>query len=380
MDRRIRVLQVITTTIGGAGEHMLQLSRGLDKNRYDVTVAFAPGMPLDQAFHDAGLRVIPVAMNRSAGLVSSARAFISLVRLMRRERFDIVETHTSVAGVLGRIAAKIARIPLVIHMVHAFAGHDYVSPMKRRIFTWLERVMDHFTDFYITGSDAILQKGIARHIFSADKARRIYYSIDLESYDKAAKAGSLRSELALSPDALTVGLVGRLEPQKGVEFFIEAVAALVQKWPKVEWLIAGDGPYRDEYTALAEARGVAGRIRFLGWRKDIAGVMSSLDILAVPSRWEAFGIVNLEAMRVGTPVVGFATEGIPEVVENGVTGILVPPLDVPAFTRALDHLLADAAERKRLGSAGRERVERLFTTQVMVRQHERLFEELLAAR
>jgi glycosyltransferase involved in cell wall biosynthesis len=377
MARRIRIFQLITTTIGGAGEHMLQLSRGLDRSRFDVTVAFAPGMPLDQAFHDAGLRVVPVPMDRKAGLWSSFRAFVSLVRLMRRERYDIVETHTSVAGLLGRVAAKLAGVPVVVHMVHAYAGHDFVSPGKRWLFTQMERVMDYITDFYIAGSDAILGKGIARGVFPARKARRIYYSIDLESYDRAASGSSVRMELGIPDDVLVVGLVGRLEPQKGIEFFIEAVAQLAVKWPRVEWLVAGDGPHRDEYLALAEARGVRDRIRFLGWRKDVAAVMSALDILAIPSRWEAFGIVNLEAMRVGIPVVGFATEGIPEVVKHGETGLLVTPMDVPAFIVALDELLGDAPRRRSLGAAGRIRVERLFTTQQMVRQHEELFDELL---
>jgi glycosyltransferase involved in cell wall biosynthesis len=378
--RPVRILQLITTTIGGAGEHVLTLSKGLNPKKFDVAVAFSPGMPLDQAFYNHGLRVVPVTMKRGGGVTSSARALWSLVSLMRRERFDIVHTHTSVAGAIGRIAARLARIPITIHMIHAYASHDHVPALKRHLLLAAERGLDRFTDFYIAGSEAIRTKGIGKKIMSPDKIRRIYYCLDLARHDEYQPSPGLRDELGLPKQGQIAGLVGRLEQQKGVEFFLEAARKIANRDPTTRFVVVGDGPLMGSLTTRSRRLGMEHRVHFLGWRKDIARVMGMLDLLVVPSLWEAFGIVILEAMAAGKPVVASRVEGIPEFVENGVHGRLVEPANVEELAEAISELLMDPERRARMGEAGRVmvRAEGKFGASRMIREHEQLYLERLS--
>lgn len=382
MTSKVRILQLVTTTIGGAGEHVLLLSKGLDKSQFEVTVAFSPGMPLDQAFYDAGLRVIPIPMRRSGGMVTSLKGFASLLALIRRERFDIVHTHTSVAGALGRVGAKLVGGPIVIHMVHAYAAHDYVPSLKRWIFLQIERFLDTITDYYVAGSEAIRTKGIERRIMSPNRIRCIYYALDLVRFDAYASTDErkLREELGILGDDAIIGVIGRLEQQKGIECFLDAAARITHKRAAVRFLIVGDGPLRAFLEHKTRSLGLGKKVHFLGWRKDIPRVMKALDVLVVPSLWEAFGIVNLEAMAARKPVVATSVEGIPEVVENGVTGLLVPPCDARAISEAVSKILDDPELQRRMGESGRHRVETMFTAEAMVKEHQELYWQLLSER
>jgi glycosyltransferase involved in cell wall biosynthesis len=376
---KIRVLQIVTTTIGGAGEHLLLLSKGLDRNRFEVTVAFSPGMPLDPEFEKAGLRVVHLPMDRSASILTNLKGFFQLLALMRRERFDIVQTHTSVAGLLGRVTAKMTRVPIVIHMLHAYSFHDYVPAARRWLFLRIERALDLITDHYIAGSDAIRNKGISSRVMAPERVRRIYYALDPQHLDsqESVDPEALRREVGAGAGEDVVGLIGRLELQKGVTYFLEAAVEISRARPGTRFVVVGDGPLRTSLEEEARRLGLAERVYFLGWRVDMMEVLRGIDVLVLSSLWEAFGIVNLEAMAWSKPVVATAVEGIPEVVEDGVTGLLVPPCDPHALARATLEILGDEELRARMGAAGRRRVEAVFGAGQMIEEHERLYLQLL---
>jgi glycosyltransferase involved in cell wall biosynthesis len=195
-----------------------------------------------------------------------------------------------------------------------------------------------------------------------------------------AERAALRAELGLPGDAQLIALVGRIEDQKGVDLLVRAVPTVVSGAPRTHVLVVGDGTRRAEAEALADELGVAGRVHFTGWRHDLAEVMRAVDVLALPSRWEAFGIVNLEAMAAAKPVVGFAVEGIPEVVVHGETGLLSPAGAVDDLARDLVRVLTDPELAARLGAAGRRRFVEHFTPERMVQAHVELYDQLLSRR
>jgi glycosyltransferase involved in cell wall biosynthesis len=385
----IRVLELTGVSVGGSAEHLLLLSKYLDPARFAVHIALWSGGPLDDEIVRIG---VPVQFldDRNEMTTTSAKAFsggrlrfftgfVHLVRLLRRERFHIIHTHTSVAGMLGRLAAVIARVPVRVHMLHSIASNDHVGRSSARLFRIIERLADHATTHYIAGSDAIARKFAESGLADASKITRIHYSLDLERRALEAASGTeaMRELLGATPDDILVALVGRLEEQKGVEYLLDAAVSVVERSPQVKIAIVGEGSLRPALEERARRLSVEEHVTFTGWLSSIGTVMAATDVMAIPSRWEAFGIVNLEAMAAETPIVGFAVEGIPEVVDDEVTGLLVPSGDVAALADALVRLADDPLLRKQFGSAGRRRLEAQFLPEKMVSKHAELFEKLV---
>jgi glycosyltransferase involved in cell wall biosynthesis len=390
MTDRISVLQLTGITVGGSAEHLLQLSTLLPPERFDVTVALSGGGPLDAEIKASGLRVLDYAPSHGEGHYKQAspdgpvellRQFRRIRDDIRRNRYDVVHTHTSVAGAMGRVAAWSARTPVRLHMLHAFAGHDGVPQPKRSAYRLVERALGVVTTHYVAGSRFIREVGVRHRMFRPEDVTVIHYSSRMTVGDAAeADRAGLRKELGLPPESLLIASVGRIEDQKGVDLLIRAVPAVVAQVPRAHVLVVGDGTRRADAEALAGELDVADRVHFTGWRHDLPDVMRAVDVLALPSRWEAFGIVNLEAMAAAKPVVGFAVEGIPEVVVHEETGLLSPAGDVDQLARDLVRVLTDPELAGRLGTAGRRRFLERFTPERMVQAHVHLYEELLPPR
>ncbi len=390
MSDPIRVLQLTGITVGGSAEHLLQLATLLPPDRFETTIALSGGGPLDDEIRSSGLPVLDYAPSHGAGHFKQAtpdgpvellRQFLRMRAAIRRHRFDVVHTHTSVAGAMGRVAAWSAGTPVRLHMLHAYAGHDGVPQPKRTVYRLVERALGPFTTHYVAGSQFIRDVGVRHRLFRPQDVTVIPYSSRMTVGDAtAADRARLRRELALPPDALLIALVGRIEDQKGVDLLIRAVPTVIAQVPGAHVLVVGDGTRRAEAEALAVELGVADHVHFTGWRHDLADVMRAVEVLALPSRWEAFGIVNLEAMAAARPVVGFAVEGIPEVVVHGETGLLSPAGAVDDLARDLVRVLTDPELAARLGSAGRRRFVEHYVPEQMMQAHAALYEELLARR
>jgi glycosyltransferase involved in cell wall biosynthesis len=273
------------------------------------------------------------------------------------------------------------RTPVRLHMLHAYAGHDGVPQPKRSLYRLVERVLGLCTTHYVAGSRFIRDVGVRHRLFRPRQVTVIHYSSRMAVGDATpAERAEFRAELGLPADAALIAVVGRIEDQKGVDLLVRAVPAVIGEVPRAHVLVVGDGTRRAEAEALADALGVADRVHFTGWRHDLAHVLRAVDVLALPSRWEAFGIVNLEAMAAAKPVVGFAVEGIPEVVVHGETGLLSPPGAVEDLARDLVRVLSDPDLAARLGAAGRRRFLEQFTPERMVQAHVELYEQLLNRR
>jgi glycosyltransferase involved in cell wall biosynthesis len=373
----LRVLQVVTSSIGGSADHVLNLTIGLQASGHECTLAYGPGEPLDDAFAATGARLVHLRMRRAMDLPALAADAMTLYRLIRREQFDVVHLHLSFPGLVGRIAARAAGARCVLYMFHTITAHDYARPATRTLLLAVERALGRWTDHFIAGSHAIRQKVIDKRLAPADRITTIHYGLDLSRFDHLPERAMMRRELGLPVDAPVVATVCRLEKQKGLCYLQEAFRRVREQMPHAILLVVGKGPLEASMRAFARQHGLEKNVRFLGWRSDIPRVMAAVDVLALASLWEAFGLVFAEAGLARVPVAATRVEGIPEVVRDGESGLLVPPEDAGALAEAILTLLGNRELATRMGATGDTYVRANFGTDRMVLRHVELYHTLL---
>jgi glycosyltransferase involved in cell wall biosynthesis len=374
---RIRILHVITRlVVGGAQENTLLTVAGLDPRRYHVELAAGPeagpegslSPPPGVPFH-----LVPTLV-RDVQPWRDLRALLDLYRLMRRGRYDVVHTHTSKAGLLGRLAARLAGVPVVVHTPHGHVFSGYGPRALIRIFVWAERCLARWTHSLValtpTERDDHLREGVGEPA----QWTVIPSGIPL---DRFTGPGALRrTDLGLPEGEPVVGCVARLVPVKGVGDLLEALAQVRASGIRAHCALVGDGPLREHLRVQARALGVDDVVHFVGLRRDVPQVLPLFDVVALPSRNEGMGRALLEAQAAGIPVVASRVGGIPDVVEDGRTGVLVPPGDPRALAEALVTLLANPGLRAAMGRAAREAVGRDLGVAAMVERLDALYTSL----
>ena len=379
--RRIRVAHVITRLCqGGAQENTFHTVRLANRERFYVDLISGPTDgsegTIEPAVTTAGIEIIRVPhLVRNANLLWDWRAYRELLRLFRAKKYDIVHTHTSKAGYLGRLAAARASVPIVVHTPHGHVFFGYFNSLLTQVFTQLERHAARKTDRLI----ALTPRGIVEHLAQGVGTRAqwtaVFSGIDLAPFETAtARREQTRAALGVAPNELLVGAVGRLEPIKGITYFVAAARMIAASVPIVRFIIAGDGALRS--TLEAQAAGVGLAIQFLGLRRDVPDLMAAMDLCVVPSLNEGMGRVVIEAAAAGTPVVASRVGGVPDVVRDGETGLLVPPGDSKAIAAACSMLLNDSERRRRMALAARAHAAS-YSLDHMVARIEVLYETLI---
>jgi glycosyltransferase involved in cell wall biosynthesis len=319
--------------------------------------------------------------------LSDLRALLALTRIFRREVKEsrsrgenlIVHTHSSKAGILGRTAARLAGVPVVIHSIHGYGFHNRQSRTVRSFYIFLERIVARWTTHFIAVSQANIDLGVELGLFPPGGATLIRSGIDLESFRRAApRREGVRSALSVLPSEKLVGMVACFKPQKNPVDFVRLAAEVLKKAPATRFVLAGDGLLRPRVEEEIERRGLAGKVQLLGWRRDIADIIASLDVLVLTSLWEGLPRVFPQAMAAGRPIVAYRVDGAPEAVADGVNGYLVEPGDYRAAAEKVVGILGDDASAAALGAAGASRVEE-FDADLMVRRQEELYRRLAAA-
>jgi glycosyltransferase involved in cell wall biosynthesis len=380
---RIRVVRVIARlNVGGPALHATLLAERLDRTRYDSLLVVGSEGPEEGnylALH--GRAVEPLVTLPTLGReVRGARDLLTLgqlVQLFRRVRPHVVHTHTAKAGALGRIAARLTHVPVVVHTYHGHVFHGYFRPTTTRVFLRIERVLARWTDRLVTVSEAVRQELLGLRVGRPDQFQVIPLGLDLEPFLAGElERGKLRAELGVGPEVPLVGIVARLVPIKAHEVFLEAAAILARTLPAARFVVVGDGERRQELERVVDELALRERVRFLGWRRDLARVYADLDVVALTSRNEGLPVSLIEAMAAARPVVAMRVGGVPDLVEDGITGHLVSPGDATALAHALQGLLSDAERRRGMGLAGRKRVEPAFGSARLLADVDRLYGEL----
>ena len=384
MSERIRVFRVIARlNVGGPAIHATLLTERLAAAGYETMLVAGREAPEEGNYlrlHGrslAGLTVVP-ELGREVRPAADLRALLRMVRLMREFRPQVVHTHTAKAGTLGRIAASVVGVPVVVHTYHGHVFHGYFSPLMTKFFLaverWLGRRTDRLLAVSATVRDELLRLGVGRpRTFSV-----VPLGLDLQGFlDCEPLRGQLRAELGVPLATPLVGIVARLAPIKRHEWFLEAAARVAEKVPLCRFLVVGDGERRAELERVAAGLGLGGRVCFLGWRPDLERIYADLDVAALTSANEGSPVSLIEAMAAGKAVVATRVGGVPDLVEDGVSGVLVPPADPRALACAMERLLGDPERRRAMGRAGRRRVFPALSAQRLVEDMDRLYRDLL---
>jgi glycosyltransferase involved in cell wall biosynthesis len=373
---RIRVLFVEHRAgIGGGQTHLLEVLRHLDRGRFEPFASLvSEGYCHDQlAALDIETSVIDIRRVLRKSPLKTLHNVSALARLIKRKRIQLVHCGSLKSLLVAGPAARHRRIPAIWH---AHVTGDFGWPLDIAG-CWLSSLI-------IAGSHCIARR-FERCPYADRKLNVIHDGVDTHHFDPNRGYPDLRAELGLAADQTVIGYVGRLEREKGIDVFTEAIPGIAGRDERIGFLIVGgdpdggstlEGPLRQRL----EASGHIGRVRFAGFRADTAPCFAAMDMLVAPSRSEGFGLAIAEAMAMGLPVVASRVGGIPEVVEDGRTGILVPPSDSRMAAAAVIDLLSDRSRMAGMGRAGRQRILTQFSMERHVAGLEKVYEGLARPR
>lgn len=359
----IRVVRIIARlNIGGPAIHATLLTDRLDPSRYRTTLVTGTEDASEGnylALHgrsSASLVQMPDLGRELSGTrdLGSLRALVSLIR---RERPHIVHTHAAKAGALGRVAAAICRVPVVVHTYHGHVLRGYFSPRKEHVFRSIERGLARVTDELVAVTPRVRQDLLEMRIGRADRFSVVPLGFDLDQFaDAARRRGQLRRELGVGLEVPLVGIVARLVPIKAHDVFIEAARLVHAVRPDAHFVVVGDGERRQELERAVEQAGLRPVTHFLGWRADLVRIYADLDVVTLTSRNEGSPVALIEAMACARPVVSTSVGGVPDVVQDGQTGRLVPVNDAQALAEAILHIVANPEQAALIAEAGRAHV------------------------
>jgi glycosyltransferase involved in cell wall biosynthesis len=301
-----------------------------------------------------------------------------LRRAIRSFRPDVVHTHSSKAGILGRTAARLEKVPIVVHSIHGWGFTPLQSSMKRWIFLAAERRVAPWTDHFIAVSQANIDQGRA-HGLLGENVSLIRSGIDLSAFGNPVPTASARRQLAIPEGSLVVTQIGNLKPQKAPLDFVRMAAIIASTDPGVHFVVAGDGPLRRQVEDLGTELGISDRLHLPGWWEDVPALLAMTDVGVLTSRHEGLPRSVVEALAAGVPVAATAVDGTPEVVQDGVNGYLVPPGETERMAAKVRILLDDENLRREMGQAGSEGLE-AFDIDEMVCRQEELYEWLSGRR
>ena len=384
VDRRGKVFNVITKlAVGGAQETALAYCSQLDPARWATTlVTGRERSPEGDMFDEAARRGVSVltvpSLRRRINPVTDMRALIELVRLFRRERPDIVHTHSSKAGLVGRLAARIAGVPVVVHTVHGWSFHEGMSPVARAVAVRIERLAARWTSTLVVVADHDAEIGSEKGIGRWGQYALVRSAVDVEALRRAAGSrAEARAALGIPEGVPVLGTVTRLCRQKDPTTLLEAARRVVDSRPDARLVVVGDGPMRADVEQLIDELDLRPHVSLLGPRTDVAALLPGFDAFVLSSLWEGLPRVVIEAMAVGVPVVATDVGGIDEAVTDGVSGLLATAGDAEALAGAVLRVFDEPGLAHRLRGAAGERVGE-FDIGVMADQLDDLYSGLMA--
>jgi len=370
---KLRIMEMIDKpSLGGGQTALLLIAENLDRSRFEVIISSGGDGPLAEEARKKGILYVPVSLGKQLCL----SPLVEIAGVLKEKKIDILHTHGGIAGLYGRPAARRARTPAIVHTLHGIHYIHYRNPFLRRLYVLLERKYSRSTDRLILVCQSDLRQARRHRLAPEEKMTVILNGTDFRPELEANDIARRRIELGWLPDWPVIGTVARLHRQKGVVNLLRAAPKILNAFPEVRVAVVGEGPQSGSLRREAQRLGLDGHLLFLGERKDAASFMALFDMFVLPSLWEGLPFVLVEAAAWGKPIVATAVDGVTEILEDGKTGLLVPPGDPTALADAVSRLLRDKEEARRLGETARTLVPPRFPLRRMIDQTQNLYLEL----
>jgi glycosyltransferase involved in cell wall biosynthesis len=372
---RVKVLHIITRFIAGAGGNTLLTVLGADHERYEVWVVSSPEGSLWERAESDGVKTVKLPRLREVlSALDDLIVLAQLMRLIRRERFSVVHTHSTKAGVLGRLAAWLCRTPVIVHTIHGFSSNDFMSAPRRRAYLAIERLVRPLTHEFLAVAPEVAREAVEKRLAAPGSISVAASAVELDRIPVGPEP-EIRRELGIPAEVALVGTVGRIDVQKAPLDFVRMAARVAAAHPHTRFVMVGDGPLASE--AREEARRLGVTVLFLGFRPDAARIAACFDVFVISSLYEGLGRALTEALGSGRPVVATAVNGVVDLVEPGATGLLAAPRDPQGLADNVIWLLDHPREAGLMGAAGQARVRAAFEPAAMCALIERTYARLL---
>ena len=389
----IKVLHIITRfDKGGSAQNTYLSLLGLKKKNYQLSLVSGLSLESEMKYEEIKAKEKDIQILESEGIkfiqcpfllrrinvIKDLKAFFDIWRIIKKYNPLIVHTHSSKAGLMGRLAAKLAGTPIIVHTPHGHVFFGYFGPFKTKLFIIFEKLASRITNKMIALTNKERDDHVLFRITDEDKFVVIPSGVELNKFRELPfnEKQNLKKELGIPENSLIVGTAGRLVPVKGPEFLVKASKYIISKYPDTYFMFTGDGPLEQDLKRKALEMGISDNIIFLGWRDDLAKIISIYDVFVLPSLNEGMGRVLVEAMALGKPIVASNIGGIPDLVIHGKNGFLVPPKNPKELAKYIQILLEDEKKREKMGLAGKE-MSLNFSAENMVEKIEKLYGELL---
>ena len=373
VKRKPKIFHLITRLLRGGAEAKTLAEIAALRDKYEFVLGYGAEYSAEQLAQVAqfGIRTQRFPLIRHYDPFSLVLASLQVYRYIQGQRFDIVHTHSTEAGIVGRLAAHWATVPIIVHTIHGVPFTEQRNPLLRHFVLFMERKVAPWTTRLIANSDIIKETFLRAAVGHPEQYLTIRSGVDLERFASAAPL-----DLGLPPDCFKVLMAARLTSGKGFSELLQAAAQLTWEAPSIVFLVAGEGPLRDWLEREIRGKELSERIRLLGYQVDLAPLMKAVDVFVLPSYREGTPRAISEAMAAGLPVIATRIDGIPEQIQDGVNGILIEPRRVEPLIEAIRKLASDETLRRRMGQASRERA-KAFSLSVMITSIDKLYQELL---
>jgi len=371
---KIKVLHVITRFLAGAGGNTMLSAIGMDPARYEVWLAGVPGGDLWERTAAAGVKCVQIEGFKEVLHPKDLLVLMKLRKLMKQERFHIVHTHSAKGGFLGRLAAWTTHTPVIIHTFHGFSFHDHMSSLKRGAYLLLERSVRPMTDSFLAVAPRVAAEAVQTRLARPGSVEVAPSAVELDTVPTTGDRSRL-ADFGISPDQQVVGTCGRIDAQKAPLDFVRMAALVAKQKPETAFLMIGDGELADEVRTLADELGV--KIAITGYVQGAAELSATLDVFVITSLYEGLGRALTEAAAAERPIVATAVNGIPDLIEPGVTGLLTEATKPESAATSVLWMLDHPEQAKAMGRNARRRVLGWFAPETMVAIIERTYRRQL---